>query len=150
MSQASKLNVIYHAIRSIHPPKTFPALAVLLKLATFVMLCCLYGYGQAPNNYTPFENHGVYSIDLQNLSVMLNIPVRQKSGAMKFSASEAASLGFFTYDASNGVISDVSKMNGSLIGLNGLAGKTSVVKAGWSATVSCPDNSLTTRPLLLS
>ena len=47
-------------------------------------------YGQSgasfPNTVA-YDNHGIYSVNMQNLSIVLNVPVRSKTGAMPFSSN---------------------------------------------------------------
>jgi RHS repeat-associated protein len=56
-------------------------------IASFI-LCSATMFGQAPQSTAPqgvpYENHGLYSIDLQDMSLVFNIPIRTKPG---FSAS---------------------------------------------------------------
>lgn len=75
----------------------------------------------------PYEDHGVFSLDLQNLTVPINLPIREKSGPQKFSA---------TY---NGVANQFSALGGpSYLGaqannlaVNGLVGNQVTV---WYST----------------
>jgi RHS repeat-associated protein len=56
----------------------------LFRAIAFFILCSATMFGQAPPSVVPqgvpYENHGMYSINLQDMSLVFNIPIHSKPG----------------------------------------------------------------------
>jgi len=44
---------------------------------------------------TPYEDHGSYAINLQNLSIVVNVPIRAKAGLIGFNAGLTGATGIY-------------------------------------------------------
>jgi hypothetical protein len=126
----------------------------LLGTLMFAVLCCgtmfgqYLGYGAPaiiPNQ--PMENHGFYSVDLQDLSIIINIPVRSKPG---FSALFNGALD--RVEASCDVPGlpvgcyvqpvEVNLTSGGVV--NGLISANSAFQSGYVVQATCPNGKTTT------
>jgi hypothetical protein len=96
-----------------------------LQSLMFLVLFCATLFGQAPTipNNVPYENHGTYAINLQNLSIPVNIPIREKSGTAKFSAVYSDLANNVTLNAGGGLQVLPLTVKAGDLGVNGLVGQ---------------------------
>lgn len=82
---------------------------------------------------TPYEDHGSYAINLQNLSIVVSAPVRAKSGLIGFNAGTTGATGIVGSDG----VSKISSVSGisTPIAANGLL--PSGVSSTYNALVNC-------------
>jgi RHS repeat-associated protein len=121
--------------------KVFGAIALFI-------LCCTVTFGQVPQSVIPaqpMENRGLYSIDLQDLSVVVNVPVRSKPG---FSATFSGRLNQIN-DVYNPTLieSQISPVEVNLLSggsVNGLLGGNAVLRSGHVSEVLCPNGTTET------
>jgi hypothetical protein len=102
------------------------------------------GYGPPaiiPNQ--PMENHGFYSVDLQDLSIIINIPIRSKPG---FSASFNGAINRIgwgsPYSTSHITPIAVNLTSGGVI--NGLLSGNTSFQSGAVTQVKCPNGTTNT------
>ena len=115
-----------------------------LNTIAMLFMFCAVMLGQAPRSAMksqPLENHGLYSIGLQDLSVRINVPVRSKPG---FSASFNGSLNAVT-TVWNSTLNEVqvSPVEVNLLSggsVNGVIGSSTSVISSAAASALCPDN----------
>ena len=118
-------------------------------IAPFI-LCCAVSFGQVPAPASvipaaPMEKHGLYSIDLQDLSVVINIPVRSKPG---FSASFSGRLNQVlpVYNSTLGYSQihpvEINLLSGGSV--NGLLGGNTIVQSGTMTEELCPNGTTET------
>src|SRR3954451_17284225 len=82
---------------------------IVMLSCVFTLSCaCLHAQTPAIPNYVPYENHGAYYINLQNLSVVLNVDLREKPGTLAFSAGLAGATGVISSDG----VSNISSVSG--------------------------------------
>lgn len=95
-----------------------------LQQTLLFVLLSIAAFGQAPTmpNTVPYENHGAYTINLQNLTVGVNLPIREKSGANEFSASYTDVLN--SLDSAAGFVKpSVMTTRADSLTVNGLVGR---------------------------
>ncbi len=120
----------------------------LLKIFSVALLFCLPVFGQVPT-FTPYENHGLYSINLQNLNVVVNVPIRHKAGALPLSADYQRTVNTVVYDGVRYTIGTMAEdlIPNTDIQINGvLAGARSSVGFSSKTAATCPaDGSSTSK-----
>jgi hypothetical protein len=104
-----------------------------LFLAAFLCLCTTIALGQTPT-FTPYENHGAYSINLQNLNVIVNAPERQKSGALAFTAGHP-----LVFNIISGHLQPILVTTGGGLSVNRLVGSGAKVGASITSNFLCDD-----------
>lgn len=109
-------------------------------LCVILLSTAAFGQAQPIPQTAPYENHGAYSINLQNLSVVLNFSFRDKSGLIPFSATGQSTANIFgsgpsgTMMASSTTVPSVQSPQSQIRILN-----------GGSTTIQCPNQSNTTK-----
>jgi len=115
-------------------PTSSPLLDLTYLYPAILLLLCSALFGQAPTvpNTVPYEDHGAYSINLQNLSIVMNVPIRQKSGANKFSASYTGVLNVPAQAGGGYLRLSTLPIRADALNVNALVGKN--VSVGYSST----------------
>lgn len=89
------------------------------------------------------ENHGIYSINLQDMSIVINVPVRQKPG---FSAAFNGSMNRIGYTTSFDTMFvspfEIGLTSGGSV--NGVLGANTTVQSSQEYSALCPDGITTT------
>ena len=116
-------------------------------LVSLLVLSSIFGLAQTDGvlPLSTIENHGLDSINLQNLNIILNVPIRAKSGAMPFTYALQGNSNCEKYTNSSNVtyavcgITTRSKVNNSYNwNLTGIVGKLGLsVSAQTITAVSC-------------
>lgn len=120
----------------------------LKSILWFVLLAVCAASAQEPIPATSaYEDHGEYSINLQNLSIDLNVNFRNKSGLVPFSASSRATANFFT--GGNTVAGHANYLGGGASSILPVATAATQIRvlSGTGAHASCPDNTGTSEVL---
>ena len=101
----------------------------LMSCSLFLLCGMSFGQVQTIPTTSAYESHGDYSINLQNLSIVLNSDIRQKSGLMAFSATSSS--------VANQFASGVSHSDGKLyLGTGGFGFPVHVYLVGASVGYS--------------
>ena len=90
---------------------------------------------------TPYEDHGSYAINLQNLSIVVNVPIRAKAGLIGFNAGLTGATGIYNSDGLS-KIGGVSSVATQISANNLLPSSVSAVPNG---TVVCSGGGIDTQ-----
>jgi RHS repeat-associated protein len=91
-------------------------------LFTFLSIVAFSQVPPTKPTAVPYENRGLYYIDLQNLTVGVNIPVRDKSGVRTFSASFSGTLNSLDGGSGGFVKPSALPVYAGALNVNGLVG----------------------------